>query len=44
MDSKNEFKKTYIKNHACYYFDYIIRVIDVNSTLLNEKIRKYFNL
>ena len=24
-------KKTDIKNHACYYFDYIMRVTDINS-------------
>ena len=46
MESKNELKKTDIKNHACYYFDNIMRVIDINSrdNLLNEKKRKYFNL
>ena len=43
---KNEFKKNYIKNHACYYFGYIVRVIDINSRdiLLDEKIQTYFNL
>ena len=39
MESKNELKKTDIKNHACYYFDNIMRVIDINSrdNLLDEK-------
>ena len=39
MDSKNEFKKIDIKNHGCYYCDYIMRVIDINSRdiLLDEK-------
>ena len=46
MESKNEFKKTDIKNHACYYFDCIMRVIDINSrdVLLDKKTRKYFSL
>ena len=39
MESKDEFKKNDIKNYACYYFDYITRVIDVSSRdiLLDEK-------
>ena len=47
MESKNELRKIDIKNHACYYFDYIMRDIDINSRdiLLDEKkIRKDFNL
>ena len=26
MDSNYEFKEIDIKNHTCYYFDYIIKV------------------
>ena len=39
MDLKNEFKQNDIKNHGCYYCDYIMRVIDINSgdILLDEK-------
>ena len=39
MDNRNEFKKIDIEIHACYYFDYIMRVIDINSRdiLLDEK-------
>ena len=44
MESKNEFKKIDIKNLACYYFDYIMKVIDITSRdiLLDEK--KYENI
>ena len=38
MESRNDFKKIDIKNCTCYYFDYIIRVEDVNfNILLDEK-------
>ena len=39
MGSKNRFKKIYIKNNVCYYLDYTMRVIDINSReiLLDEK-------
>ena len=30
MGSKDEFKKIDIKNHACYYFDDVMRVIDID--------------
>ena len=38
MDSKNEFKKKFIKNNACYYFDYTIGIFDINfrNILLDE--------
>ena len=41
---KTNFKKNDIKNHACYYFDYIMRVIDINSrdNLLDKKNTKIF--
>ena len=31
--------KKFIKNHACYCFDYIMRIIDINSrnVLLDEE-------
>ena len=39
MENKNELKKIDMKNHACYYFDYIMKVIGINSRdiLLDEK-------
>ena len=40
MESKNKFfEKIDIKNHAYYYFDYIMRVFDISSEniLLDEK-------
>ena len=39
MESKDQFKKTDMKNHASYYFDCIMRVIDINSRyiVLDEK-------
>ena len=30
MESKDELKEIDIKNHACYYFDDIIKYIDIN--------------
>ena len=39
-------KKIDIKNTVCYYFDYTMRIIDINfrNILLDEKkIQKYFN-
>ena len=40
MESKDEFKKIYIKNRRCYYFDDIIKVEDINADniLLDLKI------
>ena len=42
MESKNELKKIDIKNNACCYFDYIIKVIDINlrDVLLDENNEK----
>ena len=39
MESENELNPIDIKNHACYYFDHIMRVIHFNSRdiLLNKK-------
>ena len=39
MESKDELKETDIKNRTCYYFDDIIRDIDIdfNNILLDEK-------
>ena len=39
MDSKTEFKKIFIKNRTCYYFDDIMKVEDikVNNILLDKK-------
>ena len=38
------FKKIDIKNHVCFYFDYTMRVFDINARniLLDEK--KYENI
>ena len=39
MESKTEFKKINIKSHACFYYCYIMRVVDIDSRdiLLDEK-------
>ena len=38
MESKNKLKEIHIKNHACYHFDEIIRVEDIDfHILLDEK-------
>ena len=39
MESQDELKEVNIKNRTCYYFDDIVRVIDIdfNDILLNEK-------
>ena len=39
MESKNELKEIDIKNRTCYYFDDVIKDIDINFTdiLLDEK-------
>ena len=39
MKSKDELKEIDIKNCMCYYFDDIMRVIDIDfsDSLLNEK-------
>ena len=44
MESKDELKETYIKNRPCYYFDDIMRVIDIDfsNILLNEKSYKTY--
>ena len=50
MESKDESKEIDIKNRTCYYFDDIMRDLDIDfdNILLEEKlykkIRKYFNL
>ena len=48
MESKDELKEIYIKNHTRYYFDDIIRfwdrVIDFRDILLDEKLYKENNL
>ena len=38
MDSNDELKETVIKNCTCYYFDDIMRVIDIDFSdiLLNK--------
>ena len=42
MESKNKLKEIDIKNRTCYYFDDIMRVIDVdfNNILLDENLYK----
>ena len=39
MESKDKLKESNIKNRTCYYFDDIMRVIDIdfNNILLDEK-------
>ena len=39
MESKDELKETDIKNRTCYYFDDIIKDIDIdfNNILLDKK-------
>ena len=39
MENKNEFKKNNIKNWTCYYFDYKMKVEDINvdRNLLDKK-------
>ena len=35
----NEFKKVCIRNHTCYYFDYIIELEDFDlNNILNDEI------
>ena len=42
MESKNELKEIDFKNRTCYYFDHIIKAIDINfiDILLDEKLYK----
>ena len=44
MKSKDELKEIAIKNCTCYYFDDIMRVLDIDfsDSLLNEK--SYWNI
>ena len=44
MASKNELKKIDIKNRACYYFDDIIKIkdIDFDNILLDKKSYEIF--
>ena len=44
MESKNELKETDIENRTCYYFDDIMKVIDIYSgdILLDEKSYKTY--
>ena len=50
MESKNELKEIDIKNRTCYYFDDIMKVIDIypSNILLDKKSlkkkKKKFNL
>ena len=46
MESKGELKEIDINNHACYYFDDIMRAIDINSSdiILNKNIYEKVNL
>ena len=39
MESNDELKEIGFENHTCYYFDDIMRVIDINfnNISLNEK-------
>ena len=40
MESKDEFKKIDVKNRTCYYFDDIIKDVDIyfSNTLLEERL------
>ena len=44
MESKDEFKKSYIKNYTCCYFDDTMRVVDIDfdNILLDKKSYKAF--
>ena len=44
MESKDELKEIDIKNCTCYYFDEIMRIIDIDFSdiLLKEKHTKIF--
>ena len=44
MESKNKLKEIDIKNHTCYYFDDIIKDININfsDNLLDEKLYEIF--
>ena len=44
MESKDEFKEIDVKNRRCYYFDDIMRVIDIDfsDNLLDEKSYKTY--
>ena len=44
MESKDEFKEIDVKNCRCYYFDDIMRVIDIDfsDNLLDEKSYKTY--
>ena len=44
VESKDELKKTDIKNSTCYYFDDIMRVVDIDfdSILLDENSYKTY--
>ena len=46
IESKTELKEIDIKNGACYYFDDIFNVTDINFSdiLLAKKLWKYFSL
>ena len=40
MESKNELKEIYIKNHTCYYLDDIIKIEDfyLDDISIDEKL------
>ena len=44
MESEDEQKEVEIKNHTCYYFDFIMRFIDIDFSdiLLNKKLYKTY--
>ena len=44
MESKDELKEMEIKNHRCYYFDDIMKKIDIDfsNIMLNEKSYKTY--
>ena len=46
MKSKDELKETEIRNPTCYYFDDVMRVIDIDFSdiLLNEKSYKTYTI
>ena len=41
MERKDESKETDIKNHTCYYFGYIMRVIDIDLDNILSDIKSY---
>ena len=44
MESKDELKEIDIKNRTCYYFDDIVRIIDINFRDILQGKKSYENI